>query len=56
MKTYEADEFTLEAALWYAMDNDGLTYGEAVAMLFITKGEEPCNNNPGVFAGFKPKE
>ncbi|AIW02650.1 hypothetical protein AXJ18_gp124 [Streptomyces phage Jay2Jay] len=56
MRVYEADDFTLEMALSRAMEHDGLTYGEAVAMLFITKGEVPWNNNPGVFAGFQPKE
>ncbi|QNN98399.1 hypothetical protein SEA_LILMARTIN_185 [Streptomyces phage LilMartin] len=54
MRTYEADEWTLEMALTRAMDNDGLTYGEAVAILFITRGDDPWNNNPGVFKGFKP--
>lgn len=56
MRTYEADEWTLEMALSRAMQYDGLTFGEATAMLFITKGEVPWNNNPGVFEGFQPKE
>lgn len=54
MREYQADEWTLEMALSRAMQHDGLTYGETVAMLFITKGEVPWNNNPGVFEGFKP--
>lgn len=54
MRTYEADEWTLEMALGRAMDNDGLTYGEVVAMLLITEGQTPWNNTPGVFKDFKP--
>jgi hypothetical protein len=54
MRQYKADEWTLEMALGRAMDNDGLTFGEVTAILFITKGEVPWNNNPGVFAGFEP--
>lgn len=54
IRTYEADEWTLEMALSRAMQHDGLTFGEATAMLFITKGEVPWNNNPGVFKGFEP--
>ncbi|QGH76451.1 hypothetical protein SEA_DAUBENSKI_179 [Streptomyces phage Daubenski] len=56
MRTYEPDDFTLEMALSRAMEHDGLTYGEAVAILFITRGDDPWNNNPGVFKNFKLKE
>ncbi|QJD50903.1 hypothetical protein KNV00_gp116 [Streptomyces phage Bmoc] len=56
MRTYEPDEWTLEMALGRAMDNDGLTYGEALAILLITEGRIPWNNNPGVFKGYKLKE
>jgi len=52
-RTYDVDDWTLEMALSRAMQHDGLTYGEAVAMLFITKGNKPWNNNPGVFEGFE---
>jgi hypothetical protein len=54
MRTYEADEWTLEMALGRAMDNDGLTFGEVTAMLLITEGQKPWNNNPGVFEDFEP--
>ncbi|QMP84289.1 hypothetical protein HUN41_00196 [Streptomyces phage Coruscant] len=43
-----------EGVVHRAMDNEGLTFGEAVAMLFIIKGEVPFNNNPGAFKGFVP--
>jgi hypothetical protein len=54
MRTYEADEWTLEMALGRAMDNDGLTFGEVTAMLLIIEGQKPWNNNPGVFKDFEP--
>lgn len=53
-KPYKADEWTLEMALTRAMDQDGLTFGEATAILFITDGVKPWNNNPGAFEGFEP--
>lgn len=43
-----------EGVIHRAMDDEGLTFGEAVAMLFIIKGEVPFNNNPGAFKGFVP--
>lgn len=55
MRTYEADDLTLEMALSRAMDSDGLTLGEGLAiMVFITKGRKPSNTHPGVFKGFEP--
>ncbi|ASN73225.1 hypothetical protein SEA_WARPY_189 [Streptomyces phage Warpy] len=56
MREYEADEWTLEMALGRAMEHDGLTFGEVCAMILITEGQVPWNNNPGVFEGFQPKE
>jgi hypothetical protein len=53
---YEADEWTIEMALGRAMDADGLTFGEVVAILSIVAGRVPDNNNPGVFEGFEPRE
>ena len=43
-----------EGAVQRAMDNEGLTFGEAVAMFMIMRGDEPTNNHPGVFKGFVP--
>lgn len=43
-----------EGVIHRAMDNDGLTFGEAVAMLLIISGKAPFNNNPGVFKNFVP--
>lgn len=43
-----------ESIMFRAMDNEGLTYGETIAMLFLTRGDEVTNNNPGVFKGFIP--
>lgn len=43
-----------EGAVQRAMDNEGLTFGEAVAMFFIMKGQTPTNNHPGVFKNFVP--
>ncbi|QBP30936.1 hypothetical protein KNU49_gp119 [Streptomyces phage EGole] len=54
MRTYEPDEWTLEMALGRAMDNDGLTYGEVVAIMFLTQGWPVDNNNPGVFKSLMP--
>lgn len=54
MRDYQADEWTLEMALGRAMDADGLTFGEVTAILLITEGQQPWNNNPGVFEGFEP--
>lgn len=54
MRTYEADEWTLEMALSRAMEHDGLTYGEVVAILFLTQGWSVDNNNPGVFKNMMP--
>ena len=51
---YKADEWTLEMALGRAMDGDGLTFGEVTAILLITEGQKPWNNNPGAFEGFEP--
>lgn len=54
MRTYEADEWSLEGALSSAMHAGDLTYGEAVAMLQLTRGQTPCNTNPGVFKNMEP--
>lgn len=54
MREYKPDEWTLEMVLGRAMDSDGLTFGEVTAILLITKGDKPWNNNPGVFEGFEP--
>lgn len=54
MRQYEADKWTLEGALGHAMDNEGLTYGEVVAMLLLTDGQKPWNNTPGVFKNMEP--
>lgn len=36
------------------MENDGLTYGEVVAMLLLTDGQKPWNSTPGVFKNMEP--
>lgn len=50
----ERDSLLLEGVMFRAMDDEGLTFGEAVAILFLTRNKKPTNNNPGVFAGMEP--
>jgi len=52
--TDNPDEEYREAVLHQAMDKDDLTFGEAVAMLSLMRGERPTNNNPGVFKSMEP--
>lgn len=54
MNGEERDAIFLEGVMFRAMDDEGLTFGEAVAILFLTRGIKPTNNNPGVFAGMEP--
>lgn len=48
------DTILLEGVMFRAMDDEGLTFGEAVAILFLTRDQKPTNNNPGIFAGMEP--
>lgn len=49
-----SDPTLFEGALGHAIDNEGLTHGEALAMLLLVRGDRAWNNNPGVFAGMEP--
>ena len=44
----------IEGVLFRAMDDEGLTYGETVAIICLIEGARPFNNNPGIFAGMEP--
>lgn len=48
------DPFLMEGVMFRAMDDEGLTFGEAVAILSLTRGHAVDNNNPGVFSGMEP--
>jgi hypothetical protein len=48
------DETLAEGVVQHAMDSEGLTFGEAVAMFQMLKGQTPSNNHPGAFKGFIP--
>ena len=50
------DPTVAEGVIFHAMDDEGLTYGEAVAMLFLMRGDVAYNNNPGMFKGIVPIE
>lgn len=54
MREYNADKWTLESVLAKAMDDEGLTLGEVIAMLLLARGEIPFNNHPGVFKDLEP--
>lgn len=43
-----------DGVLIHAMDNEGLTFGEAVAILTLMRGNKPFNKNPGVFKDMEP--
>lgn len=50
------DPTLIDGLLAHLMDNEGFTYGEALAILLLTRGEVPWNNYPGVFGGMIPLE